>query len=1017
MGFATEADIRHHATRLYEAAAATTPRLFDRKWWTGRLLEWAIRDEAFKVQLFRFIDVLPTLKTPSQIKRLVGEYFGQDAGMLDAPGGRSFMRWGMRALSSVGFGAGVTADTIYNQAIQMANQFIVGAGIKEALPAVADLWKRGIAHSVDLLGEATVCEPEAEAYTTRYHETITALAEVAREWRPSPLLEADHLGPLPRTQVSIKLSALDSQFDPIDPEICYTAVAARLRPVLRAAMQHGVAVTFDMEHYEWKDLTLGIIQRLLMEEEFRTYPFASLALQAYLKDTERDVRGLFAWAEARGTPVGIRLVKGAYWDYETIVHRQRRWPVPVFARKDETDASYERLIPLLLENHAAIRPAFGTHNLRHVAMVMAETEHRGLAAKVVELQMLYGMAEPLQAAIVDAGYRLRVYAPVGELIPGMAYLVRRLLENTANESILRRQFLGNQSLDELLKPPELTPTQPSPGAPIALRGTRCSSVATGRTMGHGEGQGEGGTEPEFPNEPHTDFSRAESRERMRAALAAVRTTLGRRIELAFPPPSGLTRQTLTVRNPAKPGEVVGVVSTAVPEDVAVAVARAVAAGRPWAAAPASDRMAVLAKAAALLHQRRFELAALEILEVGKGWRDADADVAEAIDFLEYYRRQMRRLAEPIRLGTLPGELNHLVYRPRGVVAVLSPWNFPLAIPTGMVAAALLTGNAVVFKPSERSPVTGRALVEAFREAGLPDGVLQFLPGGPEVGRRLVAHPDVPVIAFTGSKAVGLQIIVDAARIQPGQREVKKVIAEMGGKNAIIIDDTADLDEAVAGVLASFLGYQGQKCSACSRAIVLDAIHDVFVERLAEAARSVRMGPPEEPGTGLGPLIDERAVQNVMDYLAIAKQEGTPVLLPDLTCRPGPNFVGPAIVTNIRPEHRLAREEIFGPVLAVLRARDFDEALAFANATEYALTGGLFSRSPCNIAQAREEFLVGNLYINRGITGALVGRQPFGGGRLSGMGAKAGGPDYLFQFVSSSVLSENTLRRGFSPDLS
>ncbi len=1004
MGVATEDDICRHATRLYEAATATTPRLFDRKWWTGRLLEWAIRDDAFKVQLFRFIDVLPTLKTPSQIKRLVDEYFGQDAGLRDAPGGRSLMRWGMRALSSVGFGAGVTADTIYTQAIQMANQFIVGAGMKEALPAVADLWKRGIAHSVDLLGEATVCEPEAEAYAARYREAITALAAAAGEWRPSPLLEADHLGPLPRTQVSIKLSALYSQFDPIDPEGCYTAVAARLRPLLSAAMQHGVAVTFDMEHYEWKDLTIGIVRRLLMEEEFRAYPFASLALQAYLKDTMRDIRDLLAWAEARGTPMGVRLVKGAYWDYETIMHRQRGWPVPVFARKDDTDACYERLIPLLLEHHVVIRPAFGTHNLRHVAMVMAETERKGLATKVVELQMLYGMAEPLQAAIVDAGYRLRVYAPVGDLIPGMAYLVRRLLENTANESILRRQFLGNQRLDELLKPPD-TPTVLA--EPVESRATPTHPSPL-------EGEGEGGG---FTNEPHTDFSRAEARERMRAALATVRATLGRRIELAFPPPKGLTRPALTVRNPARPEEVVGVVSAAVPEDVDEAVARAVASGRSWAATPASDRMAVLAKAADLLRRRRVDLAALESLEVGKGWRDADADVAEAIDFLEYYRRQMRHLAEPIRLGTLPGELNHLVYRPRGVVAVLSPWNFPLAIPTGMVAAALVTGNTVAFKPSERSPVTGHALVEVFREAGLPDGVLQFLPGEPEAGRRLVAHPDVSVIAFTGSKAVGLQIIADAARVSPGQREVKKVVAEMGGKNAIIVDDTADLDEAVAGVIASFLGYQGQKCSACSRAIVVDAIHDAFVERLVEAARSVRMGPPEEPGTGLGPLIDQRAVQKVRDYLAIAKQEGTPVLLPDLARRPGPNFLGPAIVTNIRPTHRLACEEIFGPVLAVLRARDFDEALALANATEYALTGGLFSRSPCNIARAREEFLVGNLYINRGITGALVGRQPFGGSRLSGIGAKAGGPDYLLQFVSGSVISENTLRRGFSPEFS
>ena len=313
-------------------------------------------------------------------------------------------------------------------------------------------------------------------------------------------------------------------------------------------------------------------------------------------------------------------------------------------------------------------------------------------------------------------------------------------------------------------------------------------------------------------------------------------------------------------------------------------------------------------------------------------------------------------------------------------------------------------------------MTAYVLMEVFRDAGLPDGVLQFLPGEAEVGRRLVAHPEISIIAFTGSKAVGLEIIADAARLRPGQRDVKKVIAEMGGKNAIILDETADLDEAVAGVTASFLGYQGQKCSACSRLILVDSIHDGVVQRLVEAARSVHMGMPEDPGTALGPLIDERAVHKVMEYLEIGEKEGRALLRPDLAHRPGPNFIGPAVFTEIRPEHRLAQEEIFGPVLAVLRARDFDDALAIANATEYALTGGLYSRSPRNIARAREAFCVGNLYINRGITGAMVGRQPFGGARLSGMGAKAGGPDYLIQFMSASVISEQTLRRGFSPDI-
>ena len=992
---ATEGDIRRHAERLYMAAAASPPRLFDRGWWSGRLLDWAIKDEAFKVQLFRFIDVLPSLKGHGQIKRLVEEYFGGVS--LPEAANRSLIRWGMRALAASGFGASVTAETIYNQTLQMAYQFIAGAGLKEALPTVAELWKHGLGHSIDLLGEAVVSEREADAYALRYREAVTSLADAARTWPSSSLLETDHHGPLPRAQVSIKLSALYSQFDPIDPDGCYEAVAARLRPLLRLALRLPVSITFDMEQYAWKDLTLQIVRRLLMEDEFRGYPHAGIALQAYLKDTTQDVKELIAWARARGQPFGMRLVKGAYWDYEMIVHRQRHWPIPVFQSKDETDACYEDLISTILDAADVIRPAWGTHNLRQIALALAEAERRNLPVHGFEIQMLYGMADTLQSAVLKAGYRLRVYAPVGELIAGMAYLVRRLLENTANESILRRQFMADQSLDDMLTPPVRLPG-PKPSLerhiPQSISGEDASS---------------------FRNEPHTDFSRAEARQQMHAALSRATGHLGQRIDLRLPSESKATGTTLMSRNPARPQEIVGIVTAAAPEDVTTAVSVAQAAAKAWGRAPAAARIAVLEKAAEILRRRRFDVAALEIYETGKEWREADADVAEAIDFLKYYAREMRRFADPRRLGQEPGELNHLIYHPRGIAAVLSPWNFPLAIPTGMVAAALVTGNAVIFKPSERAPVTGHALVEIFEEAGLPADALQFLPGEPALGRRLVAHPQVALIAFTGSKAVGLEILAAAATVQENQREVKKVIAEMGGKNAIVVDDTADFDEAIVGVTASFLGYQGQKCSACSRLILLDSIHDSFVDRLVEAARSVPMGMPDDPHTGLGPLIDERAVEKVLAYLEIGKAEGRAVLLPDLTHRPGPTFIGPAIFTGIEPEHRLATEEIFGPVLSVLRARDYDHALEMANASDYALTGGLYSRSPRNIARARDEFHVGNLYINRGITGALVGRQPFGGGRLSGMGAKAGGPDYLLQFMEAGVVTEQTLRRGFSPD--
>jgi RHH-type transcriptional regulator, proline utilization regulon repressor / proline dehydrogenase / delta 1-pyrroline-5-carboxylate dehydrogenase len=342
--------------------------------------------------------------------------------------------------------------------------------------------------------------------------------------------------------------------------------------------------------------------------------------------------------------------------------------------------------------------------------------------------------------------------------------------------------------------------------------------------------------------------------------------------------------------------------------------------------------------------------------------------------------------------------------------VIAPWNFPLAIPFGMVAAALVTGNAVVFKPSERSPLLGRLLTEILIAAGVPPGVLICVPGGPEIGQALVTHPLVATIAFTGSKSVGLRILEAAGQVSSGQLGVKRVLAEMGGKNAIIIDETADLDEAIAGVVSSFTGYAGQKCSACSRAIVHQAVYEPFIMRLREAVLSLDIGDPLDPGTQVGPVIDARAQASIQQFMAIGNKEGRALVQRSVD---GPGyFVGPAVFTEIEPRHRLAQEEIFGPVLAVIKADSFTDALHVANGTDYALTGGVYTRSPANLARAREQFDVGNLYLNRPITGALVGRQPFGGHRFSGVGAKAGGEDYLPQFMVVRVISENTLRRGF-----
>jgi RHH-type transcriptional regulator, proline utilization regulon repressor / proline dehydrogenase / delta 1-pyrroline-5-carboxylate dehydrogenase len=516
----------------------------------------------------------------------------------------------------------------------------------------------------------------------------------------------------------------------------------------------------------------------------------------------------------------------------------------------------------------------------------------------------------------------------------------------------------------------------------------------------------------FRNEPLLDFSRQETRARFAESLKDVRRKFGRDYPLWVAGEKLETKKWLDSINPAAPEEIVGRVPAAGRAEADRALLYATEYFPEWAGTPATERAGFLFRAAEIMRRRRIELAAWEVFEVGKGLREADADVAEAIDYLEYYSQEMLRLSEPRVTQKLPGESNVYLYGARGVAVVIAPWNFPLAILTGMTAAALVTGNCAIVKPAEQSPVTGALLMEIFREAGLPASACQLLQGGGELGAYLVRHPAVHLIAFTGSRDVGLEILRAAHDPQPGQEHVKRVVCEMGGKNAIVVDEDADLDEAVVHILESAFGYQGQKCSAASRLVIVEEIHDLLLDRLIEAVRSLKIGPPDDPRNFIGPVIDAAAHAKIMGYIDLGKWEGKCVLE-----RAAPTkgfFVGPAIFSEIQPDHRLANEEIFGPVLAVLKAKDFNHALEIANRSAYALTGGVFSRSPAHIEKARREFRVGNLYVNRGITGAIVERQPFGGLKLSGIGSKAGGPDYLLQFLEPRTISENTLRHGFVP---
>jgi len=510
----------------------------------------------------------------------------------------------------------------------------------------------------------------------------------------------------------------------------------------------------------------------------------------------------------------------------------------------------------------------------------------------------------------------------------------------------------------------------------------------------------------FVNEPFVDFSSTENKRAMQAALADVEHQLGREYDLIIGGRRLQTEGKIVSINPARPSQIVGVHQRAGAEHVDQAVAAAQAAFTSWSRTAAAERTELLFRAAKLIRERKLTFCAWLVYEVGKNWAEADADVGETIDFLEFYGREALRLANVKTPIQFPGERNQLRYLPLGVGAVISPWNFPFAIMAGMTAAAIVCGNTVVLKPSEDSPTIAARFVSLLEEAGLSDGVVNFCSGaGAEFGSALVEHPQTRFIAFTGSKTVGLQIHERAARIQPGQNFIKRTILEMGGKDSVLVDNDCDLDAAVQGVVASAFGFNGQKCSACSRAIVDAAVYDVFCDRLQAAVAEIKTGDPVE-NFYTGPVINERAHRKVLDYIEIGKLEGT-ILNGGhaIETTNGGYYIAPTVIKDVAPDARIALEEIFGPVLAVIKATNFEEALAITNNTEYGLTGAIYSNSREKLERARDEFHVGNLYLNRKCTGAMVGAHPFGGFNMSGTDSKAGGPDYLLLFTQAKSIAE------------
>jgi len=983
-------------SELLASARAHKAGLLSARFYSDKLMDWSMRDHDFKVQLFRFVDAFPMLRSADAIHDHLVDYLTQP-GVKVPPG----MDLGLKA---GGMAKGLLASTIGGQIKGMASKFIAGTDAATALPGLRELWKEGIAFSVDLLGEACVSDAEADAYRDKYLDLVDNLPEEVATWKANPRLETDHIGGIPRTNVSIKISSLSAKCDPIDTDGAIRDLMKRIVPILEAAKAKGVLINFDMEQFAFKDLTLELFMRCCEQVDFH----AGLAMQAYLKSGADDARRIAEWAKRTGRVVTVRLVKGAYWDYETIRSEELGWPCPVWNEKWQSDRCFEDMTDVFLDSSprptgapaganglgpttlgagfGGVKLALGSHNVRSIAHALAAAEERGLPRSAVELQMLHGMADQLKHAAAEMDLRVREYVPVGEMIPGMAYLVRRLLENTSNESWLKAGFLENADASVLLAAPARRPGAEEKKDLVTTAPDRHRLSPSHPQIGNGK---------PFTNEPMRDFSRAPVRKAYAEAIARAKVPQGEKLLSA---------------DEAK----------AMLESAWKAFPR-------WRDTPQIERSSALARAGAAMRARRDELAGVMVKEAGKTWREADADICEAIDFCEYYARLAMPMFTPQRLGRFIGELDETWYQPKGVAVVISPWNFPSAIFTGMTTAALVTGNCAIVKPSRQTVHIARLCTEILWEAGFPRDVLHFCHApGSTVGSVLVRDPRVSMIAFTGSKEVGLDIIEGAAKTQPDQPNVKKIISEMGGKNAVIIDTSADLDEAVLGVRYSAFGFQGQKCSACSRCIVVDpdgpegdATRN-FITRLVESARSLIIGDPTLPGTDIGPVIDPSAKKTILGYVEKGKAEcrlelamETPAGLEEKT---GRDYVPPHIFSRVTMDHAIGKEEIFGPVLSVFHARSFDEALDIANASEYKLTGGVYSRKPAHIHKAKQGFRVGNLYINRGCTGALVARQPFGGAGMSGVGTKAGGADYLLHFTDPRACCENTMRRGFAPEL-
>lgn len=949
-------------------SSKSSENIFDKQFWLGKVMEWVMKDPSFKVDMFRFVDVLPTLVTDDQVAKHIREYLLKNDREIPL-----LMSTALKA-ASFSLGKGIASKAIRSNVKEMAMRFIAGSDLKEAQSALKKLQDQGYTFTLDILGEKTLSEQEADLYLERYLALIKTLPTLIKCPANDP------------PNISIKISALSAQLKEEALESSVEDCKKRLIPLLTTAKEHGVFINFDVESFASNEIIYELFCEIASSEQFRTWPHLGIVVQGYLKESKDHAEQLIKLCRLRKTPITIRLVKGAYWDYEVVKAKSHGLEVPVFQNKAETDQNYEHLSRILLDHKDFLRPAFASHNVRSLAQAITYAQSRGISKNDYEIQMLYGMAQGEGKVLLERGHQVRIYVPVGEMLPGMSYLVRRLLENTSQMGFLRLSHHEHKDQESLLKKPVFVREEPK--------------------MAEG-----------FQNAPMLDFTYKSVRDDLRKALVQVEKSFPQKIPVVI---SGIKQsfdKSMKRFSPNKSDLHISTVELAQKYHAELALKAATQAYQVVKNSGLNDRAEHLYNLAEILFADRLWLTALICHEVGKTWAEADADVAEAIDFCRYYANSAQKELSPQKLGQIEGEHNILSYQGRGPTLIIAPWNFPLAILTGMSVAAYVAGNSIIMKPAEQSSMVAYALYERMNKAKFIRDSVQFLPGiGEEIGPLLVADKNIANICFTGSMQVGHSISKIANTVLENQIQMKRIICEMGGKNAIVVDEDADLDEAVLGVMQSAFSYAGQKCSAASRLILIGSIAEPFIERFLQATSSLKLGTSIDPSVFLGPVIDQEAYLRLNEAIAKIKRDDQLKILFQGNPESGGFFIPPTIVQVKDTAHWLMQEELFGPIIAVMCVPDLKTAINAANLSRFALTGAIYSRSPLNIAYARENFAVGNLYINQKCTGAIVNRQPFGGFKMSGTGIKAGGPSYLLNLVDAKVVSENTMRRGFTPDI-